>query len=232
MLSRLDLIQNLARVIGSMFLILLVANAAYVGLAYLRGMGAEGVLTPNRARVIGYSLTFTLNYSVVMILAIKLKRKWRHEGVPSFDRPENLLIALAAYAVSLLFTVPFSLYLRGEFTIAPFLFASSQAVLGYFIGIYVDRVGRSAGISFTAAAWQGALQLAATLIAFLGAPPLPGPMLSFLDVLSFSAFVAIQSALSGFLIGVLFQHLRAMPLSVKSDNDVAARGIAVLESAL
>ena len=223
-----------ARVIGSMFLILLVANAAYVGLAYLRGMGAEGVLTPNRARVIGYSLTFTLNYSVVMILAIKLKRKWRHEGVPSFDRPENLLIALAAYAVSLLFTVPFSLYLRGEFTIAPFLFASSQAVLGYFIGIYVDRVGRSAGISFTAAAWQGALQLAATLIAFLGAPPLPGPMLSFLDVLSFSAFVAIQSALSGFLIGVLFQHFykRAMPLSVKSDNDVAARGIAVLESAL
>ncbi len=181
--------------------------------------------------MIGYSLTFTLNYSIVMILAIKLKRKWRREGAPSFDRPENLLIALAAYAVSLLFTVPFSVYLRGEFTIAPFLFASSQAVLGYFIGIYVDRVGKSAGISFTAAAWQGALQLAATLIAFLGAPPLPGATLNFFDVLSFSAFVAIQSALSGFLIGVLFQHFykRAMPLAGRSDNSVAARGIAVLE---
>ncbi len=223
-----------ARVIGSMFLILLVANVAYMGLAYLRGLGTEGVLSPDRGRVIGYSLTFTLNYSIVMILAIKLKRKWRREGVPSFDRPENLLIALAAYTVSLLFTVPFSVYLRGEFTIAPFLFASSQAVLGYFIGIYVDRVGRSAGISFTTAAWQGALQLAATLIAFLGAPPLPGTTWTFLDVLSFSAFVAIQSALSGFLIGVLFQHFykRAMPLSVKSDNGVAAGGIAVLELAL
>lgn len=223
-----------ARVIGSMFLILLAANVAYVGLAYLRGMGAEGVLIPNRGRVIGYSLTFTLNYSIVMILAIKLKRKWRREGASSFDRPENLLIALAAYTVSLLFTVPFSLYLRGELTIAPFLFASSQAVLGYFIGIYVDRVGKSAGICFTAAAWQGALQLAATLIAFWGAPPLPGPTLNFFDMLSFSAFVAVQSALSGFLIGVLFQHFykRAMPLAAKSDNSVTARGIAVLESAL
>jgi hypothetical protein len=223
-----------ARVIGSMFLILLIANAAYVALAYLRGTGTEGVLIPNRARVIGYSLTFTLNYSIVMILAIKLKRKWRREGAPNFDRPENLLIALAAYAVSLLFTIPFSIYLRGEFTIAPFLFASSQAVLGYFIGIYVDRVGKSAGISFTAAAWQGALQLAATLIAFLGSPSLPGTTGNFLDVLSFSAFVAIQSAVSGFSIGVLFQHFykRAAPLSIKSDNSVAARGIAVLESTL
>jgi hypothetical protein len=224
-----------ARVIGSMFLILLVVNVAYAALAHLRGMATEEVLMPDRARVIGYSLTFTLNYSIVMILAIKLKRKWRSEGAPNFDHPENLLIALAAYTVSLFFTIPFSIYLRsGEFTIAPFLFASSQAVLGYFIGIYVDRAGKSAGISFAAAAWQGALQLVATLIAFLGSPPLPGTTWNFFDVLSFSAFVAIQSALSGFLIGVLFQHFykRTMPLSIKSDNSIAARGIAVLVSAL
>jgi hypothetical protein len=216
-----------ARVIGSMFLILLVANVAYAGLAYLRGIGAEGVLSSNRARVIGYSLTFTLNYSIVMILAIKLKRKWRREGAPNLDRPENLLIALAAYTVSLLFNIPFSLYLRGEFTIAPFLFATSQAVLGYFIGIYLDRVGKSAGISLTTAAWQGALQLATTLIAFLGAPPLPGTAWNLFDVLSFSTFVAVQSALSGFLIGVLFQHFyqRAMPLSAKSDNNVSTRAL-------
>jgi hypothetical protein len=58
--------------------------------------------------------------------------------------------------------------------------------------------------------------------------------LNFFDMLSFSAFVAVQSALSGFLIGVLFQHFykRAMPLAGRSDNSVAARGIAVLESAL
>jgi hypothetical protein len=63
---------------------------------------------------------------------------------------------------------------------------------------------------------------------------LAGTTWNFFDVLSFSAFVAIQSALSGFLIGVLFQHFykRTMPLSIKSDNSVAARGIAVLVSAL
>jgi hypothetical protein len=217
-----------ARVIGAMFLILLVANVAFAAFAYLRGIATEEVLTPNRARVIGYSLTFTLSYSIVMILAIKMKRRWRREGDPNFDRPENLLIALAAYIVSLFFTIPFSIYLRGEFTIAPFLFASSQAVLGYFMGIYVDRAGQSAGISFTVAAWQGALQLAATLIAFMGSPQLPGTTWTFSDVLFFSTFVAIQSALSGFLIGVLFQHFykRTMPVS-RSDNTVAARGVAI-----
>jgi hypothetical protein len=53
-------------------------------------------------------------------------------------------------------------------------------------------------------------------------------------VLPFSAFVAIQSALSGFLTGVLLQHFykRTMPLSIKSDNRVAASGIAALESEL
>ncbi|MCA1458396.1 hypothetical protein I6F35_35340 [Bradyrhizobium sp. BRP22] len=91
------------RVIGSMFLILLVANVAYAGLAYLRG---EEALIPDRAGVIGYSLTFTLNYSIVMILAIKLKRKWRSEDASNFDRPENLIIALAAYSASLFFTIP------------------------------------------------------------------------------------------------------------------------------
>jgi hypothetical protein len=222
-----------ARVIGSMFLILLVVNVAYWAFVYLRGMATEETLMPIRDRVIGYSLTFTLNYSIVMILAIKLKRKWRREGAPNFDRPENLLIALAAYTASLFFTVPFSIYLRGTFTYAPFLFASSQAVLGYFIGIYVDRAGKSAGISFAAAAWQGALQLTATLIAFLGSPPLPGTTGNFFDVLSFSAFVAIQSALSGFLIGVLFQHFyKRTMLSTKADNSVAAAGVAVLASAL
>jgi hypothetical protein len=222
-----------ARVIGSMFLILLVVNVAWVGFVYLRGMAADEVLMPSRARVIGYSLIFTLNYSIVMILAIKLKRKWRRDGVPDYQRPENLLMALAAYTVSLAFTVPFSVSLRGELSIAPFLFASSQAVLGYFIGIYVDRAGKSSGISFVTAAWQGALQLATTLIASLGSPPLPGIMYNFADVLSFNAFFAVQSALSGFLIGVLFQHFHkhTMPLSNKAADSVAAGGIALLGSA-
>ena len=141
---------------------------------------------------------------------------------------------MAGYAVSLAFTIPFSIYLRGEFTIAPFLFASSQAVLGYFIGIYVDRAGKSSAISFTTAAWQGTLQLTATLIASLGSPPLPGTTWNFFNVLSLSAFVAVQSAVGGFLIGVLFQHFhkRTIPLPTKADNSVGSAGIALVGSAL
>jgi hypothetical protein len=203
-----------ARVVGSMFVILLMVNLAYAGMMYLRGLDTAAALIPDRARIIGYSLIFTLNYSIVMILAIKLKRKWRLDGTADHHRPENLQIALAAYAVSLAFTIPFSISMRGELTIAPFLYASSQAVLGYFIGIYVDRTGNSMEISYPTAAWQGALQLAATLIASLGSPPLPGTTWNLLDVLAVNAFVAVQSALSGFLIGLLFQHFhkRTAPL--------------------
>jgi hypothetical protein len=220
-----------ARVIGTMFLIMLVANVAFAAFAYLRGMPTDEVLIPNRARVIGYSLTFTLNYSIVMVLAIKLKRRWRREGAPNFDRPENLLIAFAGYTVSLLFTIPFSIYLRGGLTYAPFLFASTQAVLGYFIGTYVDRAAKSTAISFSTAAWQGALQLVATSIAFLGSPQLPG--WSSADVVFFSTFVATQSALSGFLIGVLFQHFYKLTMPVyAAEKPVAASSIALLDSAL
>ena len=125
------------------------------------------------------------------------------------------------------FTVPFSIYLRGEVTIAPFLYASSQAVLGYFIGIYLDRAATSTEISYSTAAWQGTLQLAATLIASLGSPALPGTTWNVFDVLAINAFVAVQSTLSGFLIGVLFQHFnkRTAPLAGKPATNLASPGV-------
>jgi hypothetical protein len=218
-----------ARVIGSMFLILLTVYVAFAGLVNLLGIALDDeALRPSRGHAIVYTLISTLNYSIVMILSIKLKRKWRREGTPAYQRPENLLIALASYIASLAFVIPFSMYLRGQLTIAPFLGASIPAVLGYFIGIYVDRDGKSSGISIATAAWQGTLQVAATLISWLGSPPLQG-----LEGLSFHAFIAVQAALSGFMIGVLFQHFykRTMPLATKADK-VAAGGIALVGSAL
>jgi hypothetical protein len=95
--------------------------------------------------------------------------------------------------------------LRGELTIAPLLFACSQAVLGYFSG----RAEESADISFASATWQGALQLVATLIAFLGSPPLPGVTWNFFDVLSFSAFrcnsISPQRLLDRHVVSALLQ---------------------------
>jgi hypothetical protein len=218
-----------ARVVLSMFMILLAANACYALLGYVRGIPAMAL---DRAHIIKYTTVFTVNYAAILILAIKRKRKWRAEGSFDGQRPENLILALMAYAVSLAFTVPVSYFLRGELTIAPLLYASSQAVLGYFIGVYIDR-GNSSTISFGTAAWQGALQLMATLTASLCSTPLPGAASSLLDVLSINAYVAVQSALSGFLIGVLFQYFyqRAVPVAPRSPAPVPA-GAMLLGSAL
>jgi hypothetical protein len=200
-----------ARMVSSMFMMLLAANACYALLGYVLGIPAAAL---DRAHIIKYTVVFTVNYGTILILAIKRKRKWRAEGSSDGQRPENLILALIAYVVSLAFTVPISYFLRGELTSAPFLFAFSQAVLGYFIGVYIDR-GNSSTISFATAAWQGALQLTATMTASLCAPPLPGTESTLIHFLSINAFVAIESALSGFLIGVLFQYFywRTMPLA-------------------
>jgi hypothetical protein len=200
-----------ARVVGSMFMILLAANACYALLGYVLDIQAAAL---DRAHIIKYTVTFTVNYAAILILAIKRKRKWRAEDSTGDQRPENLILALMAYLVSLAFTVPISYLLRGELTTAPFLFAFSQAALGYFIGLYIDR-GDATTISFTTAAWQGALQLTATMTASLLSAPLQGTASTLINILSINVYVAVQSALSGFLIGVLFQYFykRTMPIA-------------------
>src|SRR5262249_26449766 len=77
-------------------------------------------------------------------------------------------------------------------------------VLGYFIGIYVDRALRGLPTSPAVAAWQGGLQLVATSVATALSPnsSQPGTREFFYVV----AFSAAQAALSGFLSGLLFQY--------------------------
>jgi hypothetical protein len=193
-----------ARIVGSMFFLLVLVNAAYFLFSYSFSMNT---LMPNRPSVVRFALLFTVVYSAIIIIAIKLKRKWHRADDPDPDRPENLIIGLISYAASVIaFSIPFSIYLRGlsgGITIAPFLYAINQGVLGYFIGVYVDRSLKHQGISFVVPLWQGALQLAVILIATIVAPlPNLGPQ----NELYASVFSAAQSFLSGFLIGVLFQY--------------------------
>ena len=77
-------------------------------------------------------------------------------------------------------------------------------MIGYFIGVYIDRAVKGLSISFITAGWQGALQAGAMLIALLAAPP---PNLKDSpNLILFAAVTTLISALSGFLIGLLFQY--------------------------
>ena len=195
-----------ARVTGSMFTLMILFNAAWALFTYLIDLGAQGALVLDRTRIVLFALQFTVIYSLVMVVAIKLKRKWRSEDESDQNRPENLLIAVMAYAGSLCFLIPFSLSIRHELTVAPFLFAMNQGALGYFVGLYLDRAPRSSNISYTLAGWQGLVQLTISLIAFTLSPPLPNIQLTAAKIIYMDVFVATQSALSGFLIGTLFQY--------------------------
>jgi hypothetical protein len=199
-----------AKVVASMFGLMLLVNAAYALFNWLIGFGPwilPGGSEAIRPQVIRYALLFTIAYAAVMIVAIKLKRKWHQDEEFDSRRPENLMVALIVYAVSLIcFSVPLSWYIRHAWSMAPLLFSANQGVLGYFTGLYVDRAIKRQGISPTAAAWHGFLQLCVTAIAMTAYPP---PYLEAVqDPLRFSyviVFTAAQSGVSGFLIGLLFQ---------------------------
>jgi hypothetical protein len=208
--------DTVARVVGSVFLLMILINAAFAGFLHLIGPYNTPHFMPDRTSVLKFALLFTVVYSTVMIMALKLKRKWRNSGEPEWNRPENLIISIVSYASSLvLFNIPFGFYLRGfELSVAPFLYAANQAVLGYFIGKYIDEMQkRELPISFVVAGWQGGMQLVVSVIAMTMSPPLPGTQsVSFASWLYITAFSVLQSGISGFLIGVLFQyfHKRAV----------------------
>jgi hypothetical protein len=204
-----------ARVVGSMFILMVIVNATYAFFSYALGLDSVNNLVLDRVSVVRFALLFTVVYAGIMLIAMKLKRKWRREDDPDHNRPENLIIALVSYAASLLlFSIPFSLYLRHDLTIAPFLFAVNQGVLGYFIGVYIDRSLGKQGLSVKVAAWHGVTQLITIVIATTAVPL---PNVGSRSELYVTVFSAVQSALSGFLIGVFFQYFHQR--SVNSEQD-------------
>jgi len=195
----------------STFVLLLAFNGLFALGGYLTGLFiALPSMMPDKASIIRFSLLYTIGYAIVMWLAIRLKRKWRREGAAG-ERPEELLIAIFAYFATVPLNIIISLYLRnGELTYAPFLYALNQAILGYFIGQYIDRSMRASPISVKLALLQGGAQAVGAVIATTLSPSVLSPIVG-LRLLSqieiwIALFSMIQSAISGFLIGILFQH--------------------------
>jgi hypothetical protein len=168
------------------------------GLSDIHGLNLE------KRTIARFALLYTIAYATVMWLAIHLKRGWRRNGQGDGGRPENFLIAIYAY----LLTVPCNVVINGilydwALTYAPFLCALNQAVLGYFVGQYIDRAPGSDLISWRVAMLQGISQAIATEIAIMLSP---GPDLTVRGMILFGSFSLLQAGVSGFVVGVLFQH--------------------------
>ena len=112
--------DTVARVIGSMFIVIVVLNGLLSSIFGLRNLLVS--LHQLLPQMIYFSILFTFVYSFIMIFTIKLKRKWRRDNEAiSRHRPENLLIAMYIYGITLLFfSFPFRLLMFRTLDFGPF----------------------------------------------------------------------------------------------------------------
>ena len=155
----------------------------------------------SKQSVLRFAFLFTIGYAVVQWLAIHFKRKWKAQTEPTQSRPENLLIALYAYVATLPINFLIGYILRGYFTYASFLYAVNQAILGYFVGMYIDKSLRYSKlflISMTLI--QAAIQTLWLPIATYYSPPLEGQPVGLLP----NIFSIVQTFGSSCAVGFLF----------------------------
>ena len=191
------------RVVVSVFVLMLAVNAVFMVVYFL--VGGPSIFAPDRTRLLIFALSTTLQYFIVVYAALKIKRHWRRINRPQV-RPENALLAIFCYLLTLPVAIAISYYVRREFSTAPFLFAAIQGVAGYFIGTYIDRSLAGQPMSWPLARIQGACQFSAALLIFFFAPPPPNVEFTSLQQFTYATFYAFQSGLAGFLVGNLFQY--------------------------
>jgi hypothetical protein len=142
----------------------------------------------------------------VLLLSIRLKRRWRRQDEPDRRRPENLLIAIYGFLGTALVFAATQFFIRGYINWAPILFALNQGIAGYFVGVYIDRSMAAKERCLALPATQAGLQFVGTLLAALSSTP-PGVVLTPAASVVMALWFASQSAMAGFVLGVLFQYL-------------------------
>jgi len=192
------------RVVVSLFVLMLAVNAVFM-LVYVL-VGGPSLFAPNRTRLLIFALSTTLQYFIVVYAALKIKRHWRRISRPQV-RPENALVAIFCYLLTLPVAIAISYYARHEFSTAPFLFAAIPGVAGYFIGSYIDRSLAGQPMSWPLSRIQGACQFIVALLIFFFAPPPTGVEYSPLQQFTYAVFYACQAGFAGLLVGSLFQRL-------------------------
>ena len=191
-------------------------SGIYNFLGRITGISAlTPALFPTRTQVLRFSLLLAIAFTIVMTLAIKLKRYWRANR-DRVRRSEAIIIGISAYVTTVPLNMMISYVFNGNVTNAlPYLFAINQGILGYFIARYIDFAANKPGVRVDIAIRQGVIQgivagIAASFAADTGA----------LSV----GFSAIQWGVVGFLVGMLFQHIYGKAvLSQRMGADIAPK---------
>jgi hypothetical protein len=215
----------------STFIMLLFFNGIYSIVGYIFNLFViYPEVSPDRASILRFSVLFTLGYAIVIWLAVRLKRSWRLKGIAD-NRPENLLIGIFCYLATVWINVIISLYIRHELTYAPFLYGLNQAILGYFVGLYIDRSQSKQLLSVKFALLQAAAQATVAIIATTYSPNIfsssvsPSVEISIFQISLFiGVFSMVQSAISGFIVSIMFQYFyRQRPTTTNGPTEKCDR---------
>jgi hypothetical protein len=176
--------------------------------AILVNVGAFPIVAapPSRQATLGIALSTTFIYFIVLIFSIKLKRRWHRDPELYRNRPENLIIGWWCYLGSLPIGIIVSVVVRGEFTYAPFLFALNQAVVGYFVGLYIDRSLDGQPLDWRLPMQQGLFQAITAVLSFWLAPTYHDTAFSMTMQIVICIYIGFEAGGVGLLTGYLFQQ--------------------------
>ncbi len=203
------------RVVVSVFTLTALVNMLFIGL--ISWYEIKGLPGGGNQLLIFAALT-TLLYFIVIYLALKVKRYWNVHP-PSNRQIEDPLIALFCYGVTLPISIGISLWIRPnhDLSIVPFLFALNQGVVGYYIATYVNRSLAGKPFSSHVAALQGGCQAVAALFIYRAFDTPAFQHMSNKQYIAFGAVFLAQAAISGFLVGVIFQYFYRRTGTPKGD---------------
>ncbi len=159
----------------------------------------------DRNRILFYSVLETALITIAIMITMLVKRY----GASRIRQANlvNIISAIAAYAVAAsVYSLVQYFVIQHYLTTAPILFAFEQAVVGYFIGLYIDRAVAKMRLSWGLIFAQAGCQFLAGLIAAGLAPP-PESQLSPMQGFWLAIISASEYLFLGILISFLFQYL-------------------------
>lgn len=193
--------DTIVRVVGSTFVAALVLAAGFAG--YIDWFGLPWPRAITRAEVVAAAITETLAYVFILLIAIRLKRYWHFNDRKRPRLPENLLIAIAGFSVTILCNLAFASSWRIEtYILASIYQAAPYGIAAYFVGIYIDRSMQMKEKSLRPVLWQGALQSVAMFFAY----SFSYPGQEIMPTLAKAAYLGIEAGCLGMVMAFMFQR--------------------------
>jgi hypothetical protein len=195
--------DTIVRVVGSTFVAALILAAGFVGYIKLFNLPWPGDIT--KEEVVAAAITESSAYVFILLIAIRLKRYWHFNDRKHPRLPENFLVAIAGFLVTILCNVAFASSWRSYTNVVGAIYeAVPYGIAAYFVGIYIDRSIQMKEKSLRPVLWQGVLQSMAMFLAYSFSPSMTGQ--SIMSTMGKAIYLGIEAGCLGMVMALMFQR--------------------------